>query len=364
MNRYVLQGTINQKVWNMISIKRLLENINEDRGKKGKDLPVPPLRQMGSLLLDGMATHVVRGHENDLKVFRRTLTALERQINEPQSAIGLLGISSDAVEALETYSQRTNAYISEGNEQMSSMIAVLTETVVEMSDQTDASVSRLQAIEKQVELASGLDDWRALRANLENCLLALREAAAQQRVHSANIAQRLQQQIGKAQQRTAIDPPRQGLSNTDIDLMPELSEDAKSISTSYVAAFKLQRAEHIASRFGEDVKNQMLSLIGTQLKTTLGPNDRLLRWKGTSFVLFLKTTEAPAELRRQLSNAMAAIRQQYIDVGSKSALLSVAADWIMFPESQCPSIEAVFAEVDVFLDKNGPRIPFGTEAMG
>src|SRR5450755_1661852 len=61
MNRYVLQGTINQKVWNMISIKRLLENINEDREKKGKDLPVPPLRQMGSLLLDGMATHVVRG---------------------------------------------------------------------------------------------------------------------------------------------------------------------------------------------------------------------------------------------------------------------------------------------------------------
>ena len=77
-----------------------------------------------------------------------------------------------------------------------------------------------------------------------------------------------------------------------------------------------------------------------------------------------KTTEAPAELRRQLSNAMAAIRQQYIDVGSKSALLSVAADWIMFPESQCPSIEAVFAEVDVFLAKNGLRIPFGTEAIG
>ena len=348
----------------MISIKRLLETINDDRGKKGKDLPEPPLRQMGSLLLGGMAKHVVRWHENDLKAFRRTLTALERQINAPQSASGLLGISSDAVEALETYSQRTNAYISEGNEQMSSMIAVLTETVVEISDQTDASVSRLQAIEKQVELASGLEDWRTLRANLENCLLALREAAAQQRLHSANIAQRLRDQIEKGRQRTAIDPPRQGFSNTDIDLMAEPSEDAKFVSISYVAVFKLQRAEHITSRFGEDVKNQMLTLIGTQLKTTLGPNDRLLRWKGTSFVLFLRTTDSRAELRRQLSKAMSAIRQQYIDVGSKSALLSVAADWIMFPESQCSSIEAVFGEVDAFLAKNGPRIPFGTEAIG
>jgi hypothetical protein len=346
----------------MISIKRLLEGKNADRGQK--NLPEPPVRQMGSLLLDGMATHVVRGHETDLKVFRRTLTALERQINEPQSALGLLALSSDAVEALETYSRRTNAYVSEGNEQMSSMIAVLTETVVEMSDQTDASVARLQAIEKQVELASGLDDWRTLRANLENCLLALREAAAQQRSHAANIAQRLQQQIGKAQQRTAIELRRQSFSDADLDLMPEPSEDAKSVWTSYVAVFKLQRAEHIASRFGEDVKNQMLSLIGTQLKTTLGPNDRLLRWKGTSFVLFLKTTDPPAKLRRQLSNAMAAIRQQYIDVGSKSALLSVAADWIMFPESQCPSLEAVFAEVDAFLAKGGPGIPSGAEAEG
>src|SRR5664279_4814282 len=41
------------------------------------------------------------------------------------------------------------------NEQMSSMIAALAETAVGMSDQTDASVARLQAIEKQVELAFG-----------------------------------------------------------------------------------------------------------------------------------------------------------------------------------------------------------------
>ena len=42
-------------------------------------------------------------------------------------------------------------------------------------------------------------------------------------------------------------------------------------------------------------------------------------------------------------------RQQYIEVGRKSALLSVGVDWIVFPQAGRSSLEAVFTEVDAFL---------------
>jgi hypothetical protein len=41
--------------------------------------------------------------------------------------------------------------------------------------------------------------------------------------------------------------------------------------------------------------------------------------------------------------------QHYIEVGKKSALLSVGVDWVVFPQAQCLSLDAVFAEVDAFL---------------
>jgi GGDEF domain-containing protein len=323
----------------MISIKRFLEQRRDPSG--GERDTLAALTQMGRVLLDGMARNVVRGRETDCHALRRTFREIAQRMEEPQSSLGLLGISSDAVEALETYCQQTTEYFREGKDQMRSMVAMLTETVADLSGQTDASISRLQAIEKAIELASEITDIRALRTNLENCLLALREAAAQQRAKSAATTQRLRDQIDVVQART---------SDEDIDLAPLSPDDSmESVPSSYVAAFKLQRAEHIAKRFGEQVRRQMLATIGAELKNVLGPQDRLLRWKGTSFVMFISSTAAAGEIKARLYGAVAATGQQYVELGRKSALLAVGVDWIIFPQSDHPSLEAALSEVDAFL---------------
>jgi GGDEF domain-containing protein len=236
------------------------------------------------------------------------------------------------------------------------MVAMLTATVADLSGQTDASVARLQTIERQIEHVSGLDDIRALRANLESCLLAVREAAAQQRSGSAATVRRLQEQIDTVQKRAAPNPAAPRVSQAEIDLATEPSFGVpQQAYTRYVAAFKLQRAEHIATRFGESARHQMLALIGQSLKTVLEPDDRLLRWKGTSFVMFFNSTATIQGVRARLSEAVAATGQHYVEVGKKTALLSVGVDWTVFPEAQCPSLDEVFAEVDAFL--TGTRSP-------
>jgi GGDEF domain-containing protein len=348
----------------MISIKRFLE--------PRRDGPVPDrglveaLMQMAQLLLDAMASHVVRGSDADFRSLRRTLSELAQRMEGPQSAMTLLGISSDAAEALDTYCQRTTAYHREQHEERQSMIAMLTDTLADISGQTDASVARLQAIEKQVERASELDDIRALRASLGESLQALREAAAHQRSHSAATVERLRGQIAMARKSTADDPKHPGdakdpaAKNGVLDLLSEATDElgVESLPASYVAAFKLQRAEHIASRFGETVEHQMLNLIATELKTVLGPHDRLLRWKGTSFVMFINSTAPIPEIRSRLAKAVAATSQQYIEVGRNSALLSVGVDWIVSPQAGRP-LDAVFTEVDAFLANAGLAVRKG-----
>src|SRR6266498_613458 len=133
----------------MISIKRFLDQ-HRNAAEREPDI-VDALMQMGRLLLDAMATHMVRGNEVDFRLLGRTLDGLVRRMGASQSAISLLGISSDAVEAVETYCLRTTEYLRAQNEEKQSMVAMLTDTVADLSGQTDASVARLQTIEKQVE---------------------------------------------------------------------------------------------------------------------------------------------------------------------------------------------------------------------
>jgi GGDEF domain-containing protein len=348
----------------MISIKRFLEP-SRDGPVSDRSL-VEALMQVARLLLDAMASHVVRGTDSDFRSFRRTLSELAHRMAGPQSPVTLIGIASDAAEAMDTYCRRTTAYHREQHEERQSMIAMLTDTLADISGQTDASVARLQAIEKQVELASELDDIRALRASLGESLQALREAAAQQRSNSAATVERLRGQIALARKSMPDDPKHPGDPKDPagrdgvLDLLPDATDrlGVDSLPASYVAAFKLQRAEHIANRFGETVRRQMLNLIATELKMVLGPNDRLLRWKGASLVMFINSTAAIHEIRSRLAKTVAATSQQYIEVGRSSALLSVGVDWAIFPQADRP-LDAVFIEVDAFVANSGLQVRKG-----
>ena len=332
----------------MISIRRFLDQHSDGTEPEFDEAEV--LRQAVMLLLDGIATHSVRGRGTDLKVLCLALEKLIRRMGEPQCARSVLAASSDAVKALETYGQRTSEYLRQKDEQMQSMVTMLTDVVAELPVQTESSVARLQAVEKQIERASGLEDVRMVRANLKNCLLALRNASALQRSNSVATVQRLQSQIKAATGQSVPDTPPPPVSDEPADQIAEPPEEpTESVAMSYVAAFKLQRAEHIVSRFGEHTKDQMVAVIGAQLKTALGPEDRLLRWKGASFLMFLKSPASKHEIRARLLGVVTATGQQHVEVGRKSALLSVGVDWNVFPQADYPSLGAVLGSVDEFL---------------
>jgi GGDEF domain-containing protein len=345
----------------MISIKRFLER---RLGATGEDDVVEAAVQMGRLLLDAISTHAVRGRDSDGKTFAHTLTGLLRRLDEPPSSFKLLEIASEAVEAIETHALGTTEYFREQNEQMQAMLAMLTQTLADISGQTDGSVTRLQAIEQQIVRASGLDDIRALSSSLESCLAAVREAAVQQKKSSMATVGRLRDHIEVTENRMVQDRVAAPAKSYEMDLVTEAdtsaSPEEREATISYVAAFKLQRSDHIVARFGAGAKNQMLSLISQTLKSVLGPQDRLLRWKGTSFVMFLNSSATISEIRVLLTEAVGRTGQHYIEVGKKTALISIGVDWIVFPRSQCPSLDAVFTEVDSFLVReksgNSPRI--------
>jgi GGDEF domain-containing protein len=308
------------------------------------------LSQMCRLLLDAIGTYVVRGADSEVEEFRRRLTRLTRQMEGPQTPMTVLTVTSDAVEAMETYCERTTEHNRAERQERQDMLAMLTDTIANLAGQTDGSVAKLQAIEKQLERAQELDDIRALKQHLGESLQSLREAVAQHRSNSVATIEQLRNQVALARQRIPAEPMELAREPAEMDFLPEAPIDAgESGAAAYVAVVRLRRADQIADRFGDVVRHRMLGMIGTQLKTMLGPGDRLLRWRGTAFVMFLNSRESLVQIRARLAETVSIIGQEHIEVGAKTSLLSVSADWTVFQQADYPTLEAVFNEVDSFL---------------
>jgi len=269
------------------------------------------------------------GPEFVTREFEGDARELARRLEEDVPPLETVSLAAAALEVLEEQSRHAVGNLREQSGQMQAMVGMLTETVADISGLADASVARLHEIERQIERVTSLENMRELKAALEQCLAAVKEAAVEQRSAAQSAVDRLREQARKAVEHGAADGPAE-----------------------YVAAFRLQRSEHILSRFGKATADQMTAMMGEGLKTALGPNDRLTPWKGSCFVMFLHSRESLAGIRRRLTVAVARIGQKYVEVGN-SALLAVGVDWTVFPQAEHASLDAVMREVESFAAGKG-----------
>jgi len=271
--------------------------------------------------------------------FGATSRDLLQRLEDATAPVELLGIANQSLQAIESHRQRTTEALREQSNQMQLMVTMLTDTLAAISGRSKESVTQLQSIERQIEGACGLEDIRALRASLGTCLATVRDAAVEEKKATLATVERLSDHIKRVPQAPVTEP-----------VVPEGSGGAQGADNpEYVAAFKVQRADHILSRFGAGACDQMLALIGEGLKSAQGPNDRLMRWKGPAFVMFLSSSDNVMTIRRRLLATVRKIGQGHIELEKNAALLAVGVDWIVYPQAEYASLDVVYAQVDSFV---------------
>jgi hypothetical protein len=321
----------------MISIRRFLDR-NPTAPPVAEDLS-EAVSQLQSLLQSGAAirAHVALAESRGFDLISKDLL---RRLEQAPTPSDLARIATEALEASEKYTLVATEHLREQSGQMQSMVLMLTETLAHISGQSEGSVTRLQTIERQIERASGLNDIRTLRASLAGCLAAVKEAALQQQKETLETVERLSDHIKNAPWPIQVDAPSPA----------EGGNPTRKENTEYVATFKLQRADYVYKQFGESVRHQMLSLMSAGLKAAQGPGDRLMRWKGSSFVMFLISPEDITAVRRRLSVAVTKMSQCYVETGKNSPPAAMGVDWVVYPQTRFPTLDGVFAEIDAFLE--------------
>jgi hypothetical protein len=319
----------------VISIRRFLEY-------REKAAPAEISRLQG-LLSEGLEAQRRIGREIATPEFELSFRELLHQLEEEPQPIGALNIANRALEILGERAVRAAEFFQARERDLRSMLGMLAETVAEISTSSDEILTRLKVVEKQLERASSLDDIRRAKERLAECLSSIKEAVNQQKRSVEAAVEQVEGHAENTGPLAAEGAPRSS---------GEGSSGAWGTTGSgYLAAFKLQRADHILMRIGERTVERMLDLLKEGLNPMLGPRDRIVRWKNHSLLLFLNSPEETGTVQRGIAEAVAKVGQRYVETGN-SGLLAVGVDWVLLPQARYASAEGAMREVDLFLRKD------------
>ena len=310
-------------------------------------------------LLEGIVTHAIRGAVSDHSQFERDLWQIKRQVaSESLDSSELLIAAGTAVKALQEYNRRTGATLQEQSAEMQKITAMLTRAVVNLSVEGSTNVVRLLALEQQLEKAAELDDVRALRDKLAECLTGIREERIRQKAANDATVENLGASL------RVVPPPVASVDGTTGLATRSAAETAIAVAvdgaeTVWAALFVIDHLHGLNSRFGHAVGDQAILLFAQHLAQNLGPQDAVFRWSGPAFLALLTRPDAQQKIRRELVPLTSARLEMTVEVRERTALLPINFSWTLMPVPLKATASLVIDQFDSFVSSK-----VGTPANG
>jgi GGDEF domain-containing protein len=316
------------------------------------------MRRVVGLLMQGIALHAVEGDPLEHQKFRQDMHMLLEEIEANPSIDNLLVHTGSALKALEDYNHRTTRHLRMQGAELQHMIAMLTRTVAALGSGSEKAVGRLQEIEGKLEGASVIEDVRALKLRMGECLEGIRAEAARHKIESAHTTATLAEEIQSTQRRihaAGVRPvldPSTGLPARSAAIAA-MEDAAHASKPAYVALFIVDRVAPINARLGYAAGDQVLNFYLEELRHKLPPSDRLFRWSGPAFLALFDRPEPMEKVREQLRFAVPGKLERTVKLSNRSALVSVSATWTVF--SIAVPLEGVIERLDGFLSSQSPH---------
>lgn len=334
-----------------ISIKKFLDS--------RPDQVAGALLRLVQLLLQGIETHAVKGDAADYQKFKEDMQKVQEELGEQPAASEVLVLAGGVIKLLEEYNNRTSKFIHAQCAELQAIVGMLTKTMTTVASGSEGSITRLQSIEKQLHKASMIEDFQTAKLRMAECLDTLRVEIVHQREESAQTVSSLKGEIEKWQERTVAKP---GQRTGQPSGVPERAEAeaalvaaAKENRRVFAVIFVVERVSLVNSRFGYAVGDQLLQFFAEHLARSFSSSDKLYRWSVPSFLLLVERRESAEKVRAEIMRVTSQRLSQTVQVGARSVLLPVAANWTMFPVLEIRPIQSLFQQLDGFVQGGAGR---------
>jgi len=300
----------------------------------------------------------VEGDKADYERFRSDIDQIATTLTARTPFPELLVMARGAVRAMEDYNRRTGKHVHQQKEELQKMLSMLTKTVITIGSSSDASVGKLQDIEKSIERARMLEDIHALKHRLGECLDVVREETLRQKVDSQRTVESLQQQLECSEDRM-----RTSAAAPDIDKatgLPGKAEAEKAIQSAldapngkFLAIAVISRVQAVNARFGYAVGDKVLAACAEHFRNSLSASDQLYRWHGPALIAVFTRAERIDQVRAEIRRFADSKLEKIVDIGNRSIVIPISANWSVLPIA--PTMEALLKKVEAFTAAQVPR---------
>ena len=293
------------------------------------------LRKVVSLLIEKIGSAAVKADGKEHADFCIEMNDLRDRLAAEVSSENLLIMAGSTVQTMENYNLRMSTLIRKQAAELQSVIGMVTETAVKIGGEATRSAQRLQEIGNHFEKAGSLDDLKALKAHLGECLNSFREEVERQKRESDSAIQSLQRQVGQTAAEipvTSNDPPDP---ITGLPCRPSALQAMQAAAETgmrlYVVAMVVKGVQSVNTRFGFEVGDRMLLTFKDNLQRHLSRKDKLFRWEGPAIIALMDRPEPVGQVRTQIRRILDGRLEQNFTVDGRSVLIPIHADFLIFP---------------------------------
>jgi len=315
----------------MISLKSLLSS--DSRAKEDA------FEQMAYRLLEAISLNAAPGDRVDLDHFQATVGGVMTLLEQNPSAENILAATAAAVAALQAYNRDSSRFIDAKSAELQAMVGMLTQTMSTIATASGKSISHLQELQREIEHAVMIEDVRALKARLSDCLQSISGEVARQKDESSRMISGLKDDLRPGRQpkpgeavAPAVeerDPVTGLLQRPDAEAAIAIACDARSHV--YAGLFVMDRLQSINTRFGHSFGYQALLFFMQYLSQALAPADKLFRWNNAAFLALMERSEPADQVRKDLSRILGRKMEQTFSVAGRTVTLPVSSTWLVTP---------------------------------
>ena len=326
-------------------------------GEKDKDSDSAYRRIIG-LFLQGIALHAVEGDKGDYDRFRTDIDEFAKRITPDTPMSELLVAVGGSLRAMEDYNRRTSKVIHRQNNELQNMVSMLTQTVITIGSSGEASISKLQDIEKAIERTSMLEDMQLLKLRLSECLEAVRAEALRQKTEGQSALDSLKKEVETSRARVGS-----VAASLDLDAatgLPSKKEAMKAIQDAvasphnkFLAIAVVGRVQAVNARFGYAVGDSVLATFSEHFRKNLGAQDQVFRWHGPAVVALLEREDSLEKVRTEIRRFAEVKLEKTASVGNRTVLLPISASWSIF--NVAPPMEELLKKMEAFTAAQAPR---------
>ena len=295
------------------------------------------LNRIISVLLQGIALHGFNYEPAAFAAFEKSIRKLRADFDHVTDEATALLLTGAAIRRLEEHNAAAEQYLTARRNEEAAVVALLSETLLQVTKAGPETMVRVKEIERDISLATSIEEMAAARGRLEACLAVLREGSG-------------------AGKEASLPETGRGEAGTDpITGLPDarcattaIAEIWHRRNDSHAAVLAPERIESINMRFGFQAGDQVLLFLGQHVARQLAAGDRLFRWRGPCLLLLMERPLPEAFVTAELGRLAPARVETALSFREREVLVPVSAAWTLFPLRGMSSPDELIQKLNEF----------------